>query len=81
MCGAPAQLARIEMLDEAEGNVLVYSRCGRCSVGLLARVTVVPQGMFGAAILTDLEKGEIGKFTESEPITTDEVLDFVRSLR
>jgi len=83
MCSAPAADAKLEMLDEnQDGSLLIFSRCGRCNIGLLACLTTLQQGsgMYGAAILTELGKNEIGKFANSEPITADEVMDYVKWL-
>lgn len=82
MCNAPATHGRIEMLEENDdGTVLVYSRCGKCGVGLIAYLSSVSQGMYGAAILTDLTKYEIGKYSETEPISADEVMTHISWLQ
>lgn len=83
MCNAPAAEAKLEMLDEnSDGNLLIFSRCNRCRIGLLASLASGQPGtMYGAAILTELAKGEVAKFADSSPISADEVLDYVDSLK
>lgn len=84
MCNAPAADAKIEMLDEnSDGSLLIFSRCRRCNIGLLAYLMSMQQGngVYGAAILTELAKNEISKFAHSQPISADEVVDYVKWLK
>ena len=82
MCSASAQRAQVEMLDEnPDGSVLLYSRCSVCGVGLLACLSSMQTGMYGAAVLTDLKKKEVRNFSEEEPITADEVMEYVKRLK
>lgn len=81
MCSAPAQRAHIDMVGETgEGNMLLYSRCGSCGIGLIAALAGVQQGMFGAAILTDLKKNEIAAFADSDALSADDVMEFTKQL-
>lgn len=81
MCSASAHSAHIEMIDEStDGSVLMYARCGKCNVGLLASLSTSQHGMQGAAILTDLRRNEIENFADSDPITADEVMTHVKWL-
>lgn len=83
MCNAPAADAKLEMLDEnTDGSLLIFSRCQRCNIGLLAYLTNMQpgNGMYGAAILTELGKNELSKFARSQPISADEVMDYVKWL-
>ncbi len=82
MCSASAHNAHIELLDEsADGNMLMYARCGSCKIGLLATLSTSQHGMQGAAIMTDLHKNEIEQFADTDPISADEVMNHVRWLR
>lgn len=82
MCNAPAVNAKLEMLNEtSDGLLLIYSRCQTCQIGLIANLSLVQQGIFGAAILTELDKAEVGKFARSQPISADEVMDYINWLK
>jgi len=82
MCSAPAQRAQVEILDEnPDGSILLYSRCSVCGIGLLAYLSTAKTGMYGAAMLTDLKKTEVMNFFENDPITADEVMDYVKNLK
>ncbi len=82
MCSAPAKKAQVEVLDEnPDGSVLLFSRCFSCEVGLLACLSSIQNGMYGAAVLTDLKKREVMDFAEGLPITADEVMEYVKRLK
>ncbi len=82
MCSASASRAQVEMLDSnPDGSLMLYSRCGGCGVGLIACLSAVQGGMYGAAVLTDLQKNEVRHFAEELPLTADEVMDYVKDLK
>ena len=82
MCSAPAHKAQVEMLDDnPDGSLMLYSRCGGCGVGLVACLSAVKGGMYGAAVLTDLQKKEVHQFAENLPVTADEVMEYVKMLK
>jgi len=65
---------KIQILEEADSSFLAYLTCGHCQSSIIVRVMTLPHGMVGNAILTDLSSDEVGKFTEAEVISSDEVL-------
>lgn len=59
--------------------MLVYMSCGNCGMGSLAIVSkndFSHEGSLTLGILTDLERSEIDFFSQANPISWDEVLDF-----
>lgn len=81
MCGAAAQQGRFELLQESDdGSALVYSACSKCGIGLIACLSSQPHGMYGAAILTDLQRAEIGAYADQDALSADEVMSYVQWL-
>ena len=64
----------VEIVAEDEHGFLSYLRCSVCHTGLLARVSQVPHGLMGTAMITDLELPEVRRFGEGDAVGSDEVL-------
>lgn len=71
---------RIQILEEGEASFLAYLTCGFCHSSIIVRVMTLPHGLVGNAILTDLSSGEVTKFSETEIVKGDDVLQIYQEL-
>ena len=73
LCGARLSENDLNVLEEDDRGVLIYSSCANCKVGMLARLHAVPQGFVGVGMLTDLQLKEID-LLGSTPVSAEDVL-------
>ncbi len=76
LCGARLDDNDLDILEEHEMGLLIYSNCVRCKVGMLAKLTVVPQGFVGVGMLTDLQRDEVIVLASGSPVSAEDVLSF-----
>jgi predicted RNA-binding Zn-ribbon protein involved in translation (DUF1610 family) len=75
LCGNQFVDGEVDILRAREGQLMVYVTCGNCGVGLIARLSVVPQGLIGLGILTDMSRDEVSEIRQPKPVSAEEVLD------
>lgn len=75
LCGSSLVNDEVDIVGSTNNQIMVYTTCGSCGVGLIAKVSWLPQGLVGLGILTDLTKDEIKQKINAKPISADEVLD------
>lgn len=65
----------IQVLHENDLGALTYMVCGFCGARLLTKLSSLPQGVVGNAILTDLKPEEVLDFVgQADSIQADDVL-------
>ena len=74
LCGNQFVDGEVDILKAHEGQLMVYVTCGNCGVGLVARLSVVPQGLIGLGILTDMTRDEVSVLRKAKPVSAEEVL-------
>lgn len=75
VCGNAYDFRRVQVIQEAEGSVLMYIVCGTCASAFLAMMSFGPHGLKLAGVMTDLAQGEVQQFeAEPRPVTADDVL-------
>ncbi len=74
LCGQGLIDSDIEIINSANGQMMVYATCGSCGVGVIAKVSLLPQGLVGLGILTDLTREEINTVNSNSPVSAEEVL-------
>jgi hypothetical protein len=75
VCQSDYQQAMMQVLEESDYGILTYASCQGCGANLLTKFSVLPQGVIGNAILTDLKPQEVLDFAERKNLSADEVLD------
>jgi len=81
VCKASFEIGEIEMVGETdEGQVLLHFSCGKCSSCLVAKLTPMPFGMVGQAMLTDLDSGEAVSVMGQEEVGDDGLIEIYRRL-
>lgn len=74
VCSNDYQQSMIQVLDETELGVLTYATCSKCGANLLTKLSSVPQGVVGNAILTDLKPQEVMDYAIGDDLSADDVL-------
>ena len=65
----------IQVISENDFGALTYMICSACGARLLTKLSMMPQGVVGNAILTDLKAEEVMEFSGSaDSIGADDVL-------
>ncbi|MFH1145498.1 MAG: hypothetical protein V1707_00850 [bacterium] len=74
-CGTKHPIGQVTLVEEKRQSLLAHMTCQRCGAALLARVTFLPHGLLGNAMVTDLASYEVGAFKDGPPMTVDHVLE------
>ncbi len=74
LCGRILVNDDVEIISLHNNQMMVYTTCGSCGVGLIAKVSWLPQGLVGLGTLTDLTRDEVKQTANLSPITVDDVL-------
>ena len=75
VCGSLYDYGKLEVLQEEDAATLMYIKCSVCQSAALSIVALGAMGIKVASALTDLEKEEVMRFQDEEPINSEEVLD------
>jgi predicted RNA-binding Zn-ribbon protein involved in translation (DUF1610 family) len=74
LCGHEFIDEGMDVINSVNGKMMVYATCGSCGVGVIAKVSLLPQGLVGLGILTDLTREEIEQTNNTKPVSAEEVL-------
>lgn len=74
MCNAKNPIGDIEVIDEDADGFLLRVSCKECTSALLTKVRILPNGLFGTALVTDLEAAEIREFRVQGNVCIDHAL-------
>lgn len=74
LCGRGLVNDQVDIIGSNNNQMMVYTTCSSCGVGLIAKVSWLPQGLVGLGILTDLTREEVKQVINTIPISADEVL-------
>ncbi len=74
LCGQEFTDTELDIIESSNGKLMVYATCGNCGVGMIAKVSILPQGLVGLGILTDLSRDEVSEVNQGSPVSADEVL-------
>jgi uncharacterized Zn finger protein len=74
MCGEQLADGEIDILRARSGEMMVYITCNNCGVGMVAKLSVVPQGLVGLGVLTDMSRDEVMGVHQAKPVSAEEVL-------
>ncbi len=75
MCNEKFNDSDMEIIKEMENGLMAYSTCSNCGVGMVAKLSLMPQGFVGVGVLTDLNRDEVILVKENRPISAEEVLN------
>jgi len=75
LCGERLENNDLDVLKEQDGQLIVYSACLKCGVGMVAKLSVLPHGLVGIGVLTDLNRDELLQLKHGYPISAEDVLD------
>lgn len=74
VCQREYKASLVQILSENESGMLTYMTCAFCGAHLLTKLSAMPQGIVGNAILTDLLADEVMPFTAFDEISGEDVL-------
>lgn len=74
MCNAKNPIGDIEVIDEDTEGFLLRVSCKECKSALLTKVRILPNGLFGTALITDLEASEIRAFSVQSGVHIDHAI-------
>ena len=79
VCGYKYNLERTKIIDtkqdETHANMLVHSDCGQCKSSVVFSIAINGPDVFSVGMITDLTSGDTRKFSDSYPISPNDVLD------
>lgn len=75
MCNEKFNDNDLEIIREIEDGLIAYSTCAKCGVGMVAKLSLMPQGFVGVGVLTDLNRDEVMLVKENKPVSAEEVLN------
>lgn len=81
LCNTEYQSDRAEIIEEKEGEALIYVECLKCKSSIVATVMFGGVGLVAIGLVTDLNKNDIEKFKEAPPISSDEMLEVYKVLK
>lgn len=83
VCGKEYNFSKIKVLDVSDTSILSYLKCIECESGVALKILLMPTGMIGQAIITDLDGDEIMAIKEKKNIITSSdvllVYDFFKN--
>lgn len=62
VCEADYDAKKVQLLDAQDLDILSYFKCDNCKSGIALKIMIMPHGVVGQAIVTDLEPSEILNF-------------------
>jgi hypothetical protein len=81
VCNSRNFPAKVKVLSEKNESHILHIQCRKCKSCLIVLITASPQGMMSMGVLTDLRSDEVVKFSQSKPLSEDDVLDLYQSCR
>ncbi|MCD4704517.1 hypothetical protein K8R66_00390 [bacterium] len=75
VCGKEYQHNKIKILETQDLYILSYLKCSNCHSGLALKILMLPHGMVGQAVVTELDGEELKNFKKvSKAIASEDVL-------
>lgn len=75
VCNSRNFPAHVKIIKEVSNSHILHITCRKCHSNILVMVTFSPQGLMSTGMLTDLTSDEVMKFSQSKPLTADDVLE------
>jgi DNA-directed RNA polymerase subunit RPC12/RpoP len=75
ICGAEYNHNKIKILETQDLYILSYLKCTSCNSGLALKILMLPHGMVGQAVVTELDDEELKNIKKvNESIAGEDVL-------
>lgn len=75
ICGQEYNHNKIKILESQDLYILSYLKCTNCNSGLALKILMLPHGMVGQAIVTELDAEELKDIKKNnQPIVSEDVL-------
>jgi len=75
ICGQEYNHNKIKILESEDLYILSYLKCASCNSGLVLKILMLPHGMVGQAIVTELDEEELIDIKKNnQPIASEDVL-------
>ncbi len=75
VCGHEYNHNKIKILKTQDLYILSYLKCDSCNTGLALKILMLPHGIVGQAVVTELDDQELKNLsTVSESISSEDVL-------
>jgi|SRR5579872_289268 len=85
VCGYRYNLERTKIIDtkqlENQANLLIHSDCSQCKSSVVFSISIQGPDIFSIGMITDLTSNDTKKFSDANPISTNDVLDIHNFLR
>ncbi len=83
VCGADYDAKKVQLIDAEDLSILSYFKCETCLSGIALKIMIMPHGLVGQAIVTDLEANEIMNYKNKKDLVNSkdvlEVYSFFKS--
>lgn len=80
LCETQYNVKQAKILDEREDAQLLHITCVKCKSSVLAMILMNPMGISSVGLVSDLNSVEVGKFKKKNAISSDEVINFHKTL-
>ena len=74
-CNEPYEDSKALLIETDQRKTTFHITCGKCNISTLVSVAVNQLGLVSMGSLTDLDRQEVKRLFQREPISSDEVLD------
>ena len=75
ICGQEYNHSKVRILETQDLYILSYLKCSNCETGLVLKILMLPHGLVGQAVVTDLDDEEVMNFKKTKkPIQGADVL-------
>lgn len=74
MCRGKNPVGLVEVIEDTGSTSLLRITCRFCETAMLVKVHMMPNGVFGNTLITDLNAAEAGRLRTENPVTIDHVL-------
>lgn len=77
VCSQEYDYQKIKILETEDLYVLSYLQCTHCSSGVILKILILPHGLVGQAVLTDLSEEEIKQLKKNKGVIESSDVLFV----
>ena len=75
ICGFEYDYNKIRILETEDFYILSYLKCSNCLAGVILKIFILPHGLVGQAVVTDLDADEILNLKKiNKPVDSSDVL-------
>ncbi len=80
-CNQGYRIEEAQEIEVTDDSTTVYAECSRCRSSIIAVVAMSGLGVVSLGMVTDMNREDIYRFRASGPISSNELLEIIQSLK